>query len=102
MSDATSVTWWDSLATSVQDGFGTLIEAGIDRAAQEIAPPSASEVSQNPYTHAHTQNVGPNADGTTVSQPVPGSGVVPGVSNTKLLLIGGAVLLGGALFLRRR
>ena len=99
---AEETSWWDSVSPVVYDGFGQLIKAGADRAANEISPPSASEVSQNPNTHAYTTQVGVNADGTPVTSAVPGSGVVAGVSGKHLLLIGGALLLGGAFLLRRK
>ena len=88
---------WDSIGESINDGFGELIDAGVDRLAQEIAPEPASEVSQQPKTEAVNNHLGRNSDGTTVAQavtqyPVQGQ-ILSGVSNTKLALAGGAVVL---------
>ena len=95
--------WWDKIGESFDDGIGKLVDAGIDRAAYEIQPVSSTSVSQNPTTHAITQNVGVNADVTTVTTPVVGAGIIPAVTNSKVLLIGAAVLLGGAwLFTKKR
>lgn len=94
------MSWWDKVSEKVNDGFGDLIEAGIDRAAQEIAPTKAGSVSQNPNTHAVEQNVGRNADGTTVATPINRYGLVNDPKKMKWLLIGSVSLLGVGLFLK--
>ena len=95
---------WDTLGDSFEDGFGQLIDAGLDRAAREIAPKKSNESAQ-PKTAPVVEDVGRNADGSRVAQPVyqyPTGTILPGVSNGKLLLAGGAVVvLLGLLFIER-
>ena len=95
---------WDTIGESFDDGFGQLLEAGLDRAAQEIAPNRSNESAQ-PKTAPVNEDVGRNADGTTVSSAVyqyPTGTILSGVSNGKLLLAGGAVVvLLGLLFIER-
>ena len=92
---------WDSLGHTFMDGIGQLTAAGFDRVANEVKTPNpkAQETAQ-PATTPVKNNVGVNSDGTTVHKPVPvynaqstqaAPGLIAGVSNTKLLLAGGAI-----------
>lgn len=97
---------WDSLSKSFDDGFDDLLDAGWDRVAKELAPEPASQTSSQPKTTPVVEDVGRNSDGTRVAQPVtsyPVAGqLLPGISNAKLALGGGAVLLLGGLWVMSR
>mgnify|MGYP003643160580 CR=1 FL=1 len=95
---------WDEIGNSFDDGFGRLIDAGLDRAASEIAPKKPNETAQ-PKTTPVSEDIGRNANGTSNNQPIyqyPTGSILPGVSNGKLLLAGGSIaVLLALLFIER-
>ena len=88
---------WDSLNTAFDDGIDDLLAAGMDRAAKELAPEPEGDKSAQPKTAAVVEHLGRNSDGTKVTQPVTvypvGGQLISGISNAKLALAGGAVVV---------
>ena len=93
---------WDKMNRAFDDGIDDLLDAGMDRAAKEIAPKPDQDKTAQPKTAAKTQDIGRNSDGTRVTQDVTkypvGGQLISGISNTKLALAGGAVLVLGVAF----